>query len=298
MTTTMEPRRAATGTPAPAAGAQRTWRIAPTKAEIDPIGHARRLRTQKILLGVSLPVVLIVLWQIAAQLQWIDRRFFPGPIEIAQAAVDMVASGQWFGDVLATLRTILIATAAGFVVGSLLGIVMGSLSKLRYVAEPTLSAFYTIPKIALLPLMLLIFGIGDMPGYLLVALGVFFIAWISALEAVLAVPVGYREAAEAFGVSRLRRFGHVTIPAVLPAIIVALRISIGQAVLIVIMVEYLMGKEGIGYRIWHAWSLFDADTMYVGIVTVALLGYVLQLLVKVVGAKLVPWSGGTSAAEK
>ena len=210
----------------------------------------------------------------------------------------MLASGQWFTDVGITLRTILTASAAGFVGGIVIGVLMGALATIRYLAEPLLSAFYTIPKIALLPLMLLVFGIGDTPAYLLVGLGIFFISWITALEAVLAIPAGYREAAEAFGIGGIKMFRHVTLPAVLPAILVALRISVGQAVLIVIMIEYLMGKQGIGYRIWHSWSLFDANAMYVGIVTVALLGFGLQLIVKIVSSRLAPWAGGTSAAEK
>ncbi|WP_172978310.1 ABC transporter permease [Microbacterium sp. SYP-A9085] len=276
----------------------RVWRITPTRAELDPVGHGRRRRRRKIMLGVLTPVVLLAVWELAAQLGWIDARFFPGPSRIFAAAIQMIASGQWFLDVAVTLRTIGTASLAGFLAGVIVGVLMGAVSTLRYLVEPTLSAFYTIPKIALLPLMLLIFGIGDTPGYLLVGLAIFFIAWISTLEAVLTIPTGYREAAEAFGVKGWRSFTHVVLPAILPAIFVALRIAVGQAVLIVIMVEYLMGANGIGYRIWHSWSLFDANTMYVGIVTVALLGYLLQLLVRAIGARLVPWSSGIGASEK
>jgi NitT/TauT family transport system permease protein/sulfonate transport system permease protein len=276
----------------------RVWKIVPTKAEMDPVRYARGLRQRKAWLGVLTPVVLLAVWELAAQAGWIDARFFPGPSRIFAAAVDMVASGQWFADIGVTLRTIGTASLVGFIVGVLLGVVMGAFAVIRHLFEPVLSAFYTIPKIALLPLMLLIFGIGDITGYLLVGLAIFFIAWISTLEAVLTVPGGYREAAEAFGVKGWRAFTHVTLPAILPAIFVSLRISVGQAVLIVIMVEYLMGNQGIGYRIWHSWSLFDADTMYVGIVSVAVLGYLLQLLVRFVGTKLVPWAGSASGGEK
>ncbi|MCX6503008.1 MAG: ABC transporter permease [Microbacterium sp.] len=285
----------ATGSPATPV---KVWRVSPSKAEIDPGGYSRRLRQRKVWLGVVTPVVLLALWELASQLQWVDARFFPGPSRIFMAAVDMIASGQWFVDVGITLRTIGTASLVGFLVGVLAGVVMGAFSTVRHLFEPTLSAFYTIPKIALLPLMLLIFGVGDTPGYLLVGLAIFFIAWISTLEAVLTVPTGYREAAEAFGAKGWRAFVHVTLPAILPAVFVSLRISVGQAVLIVIMVEYLMGSQGIGYRIWHSWSLFDADTMYVGVVSVAVLGYLLQLLVKVVGTKLAPWAGSMSGGEK
>jgi NitT/TauT family transport system permease protein/sulfonate transport system permease protein len=282
----------------PSSRGTRVWEIAPTDAEIDPLRFSRRLRNKKLLLGLVLPVVLIVFWEVASQLHWIDPRFFPGPSHIVATALEMVGSGQWFVDVGVTLWTIATASAAGFVIGTGLGVVMGSLSVVRYLVEPILSAFYTIPKIALLPLLLLIFGVGDTPGYILVAFSIFFIAWITALEAVLAIPAGYKEAAEAFGVCGADRFRHVTLPAILPAVFVGARISVGQAVLVVIVIEYLMGTKGIGYRIWHSWSLFNADQMYVGIVTVALLGLALQRLVKFVEIRTVPWSAGMPASEK
>lgn len=291
----------ATRTAAKPEGQTRVWSITPTKAEIDPVRYARYLRGRKIWLGVVTPVVLLALWEIAYQLGWIDARFFPGPSKIVTSAGEMIASGQWFNDVGVTLRTIGTAALIGFVLGVIVGVIMGALKVVRYLFEPVLSAFYTIPKIALLPLLLLLFGIGATPGFILVALAIFFIAWISTLEAVITIPNGYREAAEAFGVKGWRAFSHVTLPSILPAVFVALRISVGQAVLIVVMVEYLIGgpqQGGIGYRIWHAWSLFDADSMYVGIVTVALMGYLLQLLVKYVGTKLVPWAGQMSGGEK
>jgi NitT/TauT family transport system permease protein/sulfonate transport system permease protein len=276
----------------------RVWRIVPGKAEVDPVRYARAHRQRRIWLGVLTPVVLLAVWELASQLEWINAQYFPGPSKIVVAAGDMIASGQWIMDVGATLRTIALAGVIGFVLGVLLGVIMGAFATIRHLFEPVLSAFYTVPKIALLPLMLLVFGIGETPGNLLVGVDVFFVAWISTLEAVVKVPGGYREAAESFGVKGLREFGHVTLPAILPAIFVALRIAVGQAVVITIMVEYLMGNKGIGYRIWHAWSLFDADTMYVGIVTVAVLGYLLQLLVKFAGARLVPWAATVSGGDK
>jgi len=292
--TTLEgERRASASVPA-----LKTWRIVPGRAEIDPAGHARSTRWQRRFLGFLTPIVLIALWEIAYRAGWIDARFFPGPSRIVQAAGDMIASGQWASDLGVTLRTILIGGGGGFLAGALAGTLLASFRRLRWALEPTLGAFYTIPKLALLPLMLLIFGLGQLPSLLLVGLGIFFISWLTVLEAVLEIPGGYLEAAESFGVGGLRLVRHVVLPAIMPALFVGLRISIGQAVLIVITVEYLIGTKGIGFRIWHSWSLFAADQMYVGIVTVALLGFLLQAIVRFVGAKVAPWSSGNAARDK
>lgn len=279
-------------------GALRQWTIRPGKAELDPDGFARRRRWERIVLGIGVPVVLLALWEIAFQLHWIDGRYFPGPSRIAETAVAMIASGQWLSDLGATTRTLFVGGGIGFVVGGLVGILLSSFRRVRHALEPTLGAIYTIPKVALLPLLLLIFGLGDLPQYILVGAAIFFIAWLSVMEAVLEIPEGYREASEAFGVRGLQMFRHVVMPAILPAVFVALRIAIGQAVLVVITVEYLVGQQGTGFRIWHSWSLFAADQMYVGIVTVALLGFVLQEVVKAVGSVAVPWSSGRMARSK
>jgi len=276
----------------------KTWEILPGRAETNPVGHARRRRWERRLLGVATPVVLLLMWELAYREGWINPQFFPGPSRIVDAAIDMIRSGQWFSDLRVTLKTLAVGGGGGFVAGAIVGTVLASFRLLRYALEPTLGSFYTIPKLALLPLMLLIFGLGDLPGQLLVGLGIFFISFLTVLEAVLEIPEGYREAAASFGVRGLTLVRHVVLPAITPALFVGLRISIGQAVLIVITVEYLIGTKGIGFRIWHSWSLFAADQMYVGIVTVALLGFLLQSIVKFIGAKVAPWSSGVAARDK
>lgn len=268
-------------------------RISPTSAELRPDAWSRRRRTQAIVLGVVTPVLFIALWQMGAQLGWIDARFFPAPTTIFEAAIAMWNSGQLQSDFVATIVPLLIGLIAGFVVGCIVGFVMGLVRSLRLAFDPLLSALYTIPKLALLPLLLLIFGIGVVPKIILISLGVFFIIWITVLEAVVSIPAGYLETARSFQVGRVRTLTRVIFPAVLPEIFVGLRIAVGNAVLIAIGIEFVNGNAGIGYRIWNSWQLFVADRMYVGIVVVALLGIVLRLLVDGLRKVCVPWASRT-----
>lgn len=264
--------------------------VLPSRRELDPVGHARRLRRNSTILAVATPVVLVALWQFAAGRGWIDTRFFPAPSKIARTAGTMVKSGTLFDDVWTTLRALLLGFALGLVAGVATGVVLGLSWIVRAALEPLFSALYTVPKLALLPLLLLIFGISETPKILLVAIGVFFIIWITVVEAILDIPDGYKEAAESFGVRGWARFTNVTLPAILPQIFVGIRLAIGNAVLIVVGVEFVNGDSGIGYRIWHSWSLFAADQMYVGIVTVALLGFLLSLAVQTTARYVIRWA--------
>lgn len=264
--------------------------VTPTKRELDPVGHARRTRRQAVLLAIATPVVLVALWQLAAGLNWLDTRFFPAPTRIATTGWTMIKDGTLATDVWTTLRALLIGFALGLVAGLATGVALGLSWVVRAALEPLLSALYTVPKLALLPLLLLIFGLGQTPKILLVAIGIFFIVWITVVEAILDIPEGYREAAESFGVNGWMRFTSVTFPAILPQIFVASRLAIGNAVLIVVGIEFVNGETGIGYRIWHSWSLFAADQMYVGIVTVALLGFLLSTVVQTIARHVIRWT--------
>lgn len=242
------------------------------------------------LLRFGTPVLIVLLWQLSATVEVLDRRFFPAPTQIARAFTKAVDSGVLQAALSVSIRRLLIGYLMGLTAGILLGFLLGVVRFLRVALEPVISAVYTVPKLAILPLFLLIFGLGDMPKILVVALSVFFITCISTISAVTNIPDSYREPARSFGASPFKTFTHVMLPAVLPDIFVALRLAAGTAVLVMIGIEFVQGGAGIGWMIWNSWQLFLADRMYVGIVSVALLGVIFQTLVKFIGRRLTPWT--------
>ncbi len=264
-------------------------RIEPGFSDLEPDRYARRRRNQAIFLGIATPVLLVILWEVAAVLGWIDQRFFPAPSRIWAAGVNDLASGQLLSDTWATLFPLLAGLFFGFLAGCILGFVMGLTRTLRVAFDPVFSALYTVPKLALLPLLLLIFGYGVLPKVILIALGTFFVVWISVQEAVVSIPAGYLETARSFKINPVKTFFRVIFPAVLPEIFVSLRIAVGNAVLIAVGIEFVNGSEGLGYRIWNSWTLFIADKMYVSIVVVALLGFALRLIVDLLRRVSIPW---------
>lgn len=264
--------------------------IRPRRQEINPASTMRRRQALSLGLGIGTPAAILALWQIAANAEAIDTRFFPAPTTILAEAGEMVTSGMLFNDLWTTVRAILIGYLLGLVAGVITGTFLALSKVVRFALEPLLSAIYTIPKLAILPLLLLIFGLGELPKILLIALGVYFVIWVSVLEGIDDLPPTYDEAAKIFGIKGFAKWRHVIIPGILPNLFTGMRIALGTSVLIAVGTEFVNGDEGIGYRIWHSWSLFQSEQMYVGIVVAAFMGFALTWIVKFIAARVAPWA--------
>jgi ABC-type nitrate/sulfonate/bicarbonate transport system permease component len=268
----------------------------PGPAETNPRAFQRRRRTTEIMLAFEVPILLIGLWQVAADQGWINTLFFPAPSTIFTAGRHLIESGELATAVWVTTKRTLWGLFLGVLSGVFFGLLMGMFRVIRVALEPLLSALYTVPKLALLPMLLLIFGIGDTPIILLIAITVFFFMWISTMTAFLSVPDGYREAAYTFNASQFQLFRHVLFPASLPDMFVGLRLSAGVSVLVVVAVEFLESSNGIGHLIWGSWEIFQADKMYVGIFVVALMGLVATWGVRGLSRLAMPWEEGDSGS--
>lgn len=264
--------------------------IEPGLRDRHPHRYAVRLRRRNAVLSVATPIGLVLLWEWSARAGVVDTRFFPAPSTVANTARELISDGTLWEATWVTTRTLLIGMVSGFVVGSCVGVVMGLVGLLRAAFEPVLSALYTIPKLAILPLLLLLMGLGEGPRIVVVAIGAFFISWITLLEATAGIQDGYLEAADSLGLTALERFRWVVLPAVAPALFTGLRIEAGQGLLLIVGVEFVLGGEGLGDLIWNSWTIFATGRMYVGVVTVALLGFALAKVVQALNRMFVPWA--------
>ncbi|WP_419919217.1 ABC transporter permease [Candidatus Poriferisocius sp.] len=280
------------GSSLPSNSGQNAERIVrePGPAERMPRRASRRRRSIELTLAVAFPAVLIGLWQVASGLDWIDGRLYPSPTEIIAKTRTLFADRDLASDAWISVRRILWGYLWGVLGGLSFGIGMGMFRLMRKTGEPTLIALYTVPKLALLPIYLTIFGFGETTIIALIATTVFFFVWLSAMAAVMAVPETYREAASSFGAGRWLLFRHVMLPAALPSIFVGLRLSAGVAVLMIVGVEFVIGGEGLGYVINQGRLLGLIEQTYVGIVIVAVIGVVFSALVRFAGKLACPWS--------
>ncbi|WP_122817809.1 ABC transporter permease [Nocardioides pantholopis] len=262
----------------------------PDPRQRSTVKQARRDTRLRIVLALLIPVGMLVSWELSARAGWIDARFFSQPSAVADKAGEDIRSGLLWGEMQITIFRLLTGYLVGSVAGILAGLMMSQIRLLRWLFEPIIRALYVIPKLALLPLFLLIFGLGEVPKLVFISLGTFYIVAFTTLSAALMIPTAYHEVARSYGLSSGQRFRWMVLPAITPQIVASLKLASGTAMLLVIAVEFVNAHEGLGYYTWHAWQIFVPDRMYVGVVTVSIVGVVFSSLVGLLGSRLVRWA--------
>lgn len=245
-------------------------------------GWARRI-------GPFTPIMLLVIWEAMSQFGVIDARFFPAPTSIVTTFVELLLDGVLIEHATMTLSRIAIGFVMGAVPGLILGVLLGTIQSVRLLLEPIFSSLLPIPKVAIFPLLLLIFGLGETSKYIIVAIGVFFYLLFNTMSGVMQTPKLFTDVARANGASRLQSWFTVSIPYALPSIFTGIKLATGGAFVIIAASEFVGSQSGLGYMIWSAWSTFAVSKMYVGIVTISVLGYAVTSLERLLEKRLVPW---------
>ena len=178
---------------------------------------------------------------------------------------------------------------AGTVLAIPLGLVCGRSARLDAVFAPVLYFLYPLPKVVLLPVLIVLMGLADAPKIALIALTIFFQVLVTVRDAAKAVPEDSVESVRSLGAGRLDVYRHVVVPATLPELFTALRISSGTAVAILFFAESLAGSTGLGYFIVNSWALLDYPRMFAGIIAMAVLGVILYELFDVAERRLTRW---------
>jgi NitT/TauT family transport system permease protein len=156
--------------------------------------------------------------------------------------------------------------------------------------DPIVAATYPIPKLSLLPLIIIIFGIGEASKIVVVAVAGFFIVLITTAAGVRRIDQTLLQAAQNYGAQGWKLFSKVILPASLPAIFTGLRLSLGTSLLIIVAAEFVAAKQGIGYLIWLSWSTLSVKEMYAGLVVISLLGLLFTTGLERMGKLLMPWA--------
>lgn len=240
-------------------------------------------------IGPYTPLLLLVVWEALSRLGVLDARFFPAPTAIVETFVNLLVSGQLVTDILMTLSRIAVGFVLGAIPGVLLGLLLGSVRSVRLLLEPVFSSLLPIPKVAIYPLLLLIFGLGETSKYVIVAIGVFFYLFFNTMSGVMQTPPLFDDVARANGASRVQRRLTVSLPYALPSIFTGIKLATGGAFVIIAASEFVGAQSGLGYLIWSSWSTFAVSKMYVGIVTISALGYGATALEGYLERRLVPW---------
>jgi len=242
------------------------------------------------------PVALLLLWEVAARAGWVDQRFFPAPSAIVRAFWDAVTTGVLLHHLKITLWRVILGTIIGGVPAVLIGLAMGLWRWLRLTLDPIIAATYPLPKSALFPLLLLIFGLGEGSKVSMVAIGVFYLAVTNAMEGVLAISPVYFDVAKTFGAKRWDVIRTVALPGAMPLVLAGLRLGVGTGLILGVLAEMLGARDGLGYLLWSAWQTFSVSSLWATLFVTAILGFVSVQLVDFLRKVLVPWQRGSGRA--
>jgi ABC-type nitrate/sulfonate/bicarbonate transport system permease component len=236
--------------------------------------------------------LLLACWQILAARRILDPLFFPPPTKVGETLWKMLASGELGREVGATLARAGAGLLAGVVGGALLSILLCLSTPLRTAAQPLVSALYSTPRLTMLPMVMLIFGVNETSRLALVALSVGLVMVIQISDAVRGVSRDYVDLAANYGASRAVIVRKVYLPACLPQIFTALRLCTGRALVMTISIEMLSSNDGIGSMIWMSWQTFATEKLYASVVVAALLGLLSGPVFHRLERRFVPWAVG------
>jgi ABC-type nitrate/sulfonate/bicarbonate transport system permease component len=255
------------------------------------IGERARLaaRRRDRILSIASPLGLLLAWELAAATGLIDVRFFPAPSAIIAKLIEMARSGELTENVLISLQRIVLGFLLGGVPAIVIGIAMGIWRPIRALVDPLIVATYPIPKSSLLPLILLIFGLGEMSKVMMVAIGVFYPMAINATAGVLQINQIYLDVGKSFKASPWDTFRTIALPGALPFIMTGVKLGAGLALILIAIAEMVGAKSGIGYMIWSAWETFAVAKMYVGLFVIALIGFAISLLLNEIERWVIRW---------
>jgi NitT/TauT family transport system permease protein len=278
-------------------------------------------KTYDRVLALGFPLLLLLTWELLVAGGIINARWFPPPSRIIVALWDLIVTFDrfnrtsllgrpwlipevfpeegWTGvrrlftesHVLATLGRVLIGFSIGAVPGVLIGMAMGLNRTIRQLLDSTISAIYVLPKIAIFPLMMLIFAnpFGEGPKIAVVAISAFFLIVINTMAGVQGIETVYLEAGRNYGANRWQMLRHVIIPGALPIIFSGLRLALGSSLIVIVAVEFIRAQTGVGFLVFYYWQILVIDKMYAALFVVMALGVGLTAFLQWLERRVMPW---------
>lgn len=232
---------------------------------------------------------IVALWQIASSTGLLSPVAMPSPLAVVRALGDLAASGKLWAHIGQSLGRIGLGWLIGTTAGLAVGLAMGIFSVARAIGIPVTAAIFPIPKIALLPLFILWFGIGESSKVATIALGVFFPTVISAYSAVDSVPRNLIRMAQSFNVPAASIVAKIVLPGAMPGILAGFRISSSIALILVVAAEMIGAEFGIGAFILAAGNLMQTDQLVAGVVMLSILGLAISVVLSWAERRLLRW---------
>lgn len=232
---------------------------------------------------------LLVAWEVVTRTGWVPALFLPSPLGVIETGVEMLGSGELGTHIVTSLRRIVLGFGLGALGGVSVGLAVGFFSLAEAVGNPLIAATFPIPKIALLPLLILWLGIGEASKIAVIMLGVFFPMAINTYTGVRNADPLLIRAAVSFGAGRWSLIRKVMLPSALPMIFAGLKLGAGTSLLLLVAAEMIAANAGIGFLVLHAQNLMETTKLMVGIVLLSVLGVCSHWLLVRLERVAIPW---------
>jgi len=242
-----------------------------------------------------MPLAIVLVWQVASMSGWLSTRVLPAPWAVVQAFWQLLQSGEMLQHAAVSTARALTGFAIGGGLALSLGLLTGSLRSAETLLDSTIQMIRNIPPLALIPLVILWFGIDETAKLFLVSLGVFFPIYVNTFHGIRSVDAGLIEMARSYGLRGWALYRQVILPGALPSILVGVRFSLGFMWVILIVAETISAQAGIGYLTMNAREFLQTDVVLVGIGLYAALGKLADLLAKGLERWWLRWHPGYAA---
>lgn len=244
------------------------------------------------LLPLLLPAAILLAWLLASESGWLATRVLPAPLDVVRAGAQLAESGELGRHFAVSLQRAAIGLLIGGSVGFILGFATGLSRCAEGLLDSTVQMVRNIPLLALIPLVILWFGIGEESKLFLVALSAFFPIYLNTFHGLRSVDRNLIEMGRIYGLGRIGLLREIILPGALPAILVGMRLSLGFAWLFLVVAETIASDRGIGYMTMNARDFLQTDVVVLGILIYALLGKGSDLLVAALERRWLGWHVG------
>ncbi|WP_089171282.1 ABC transporter permease [Bacillus cereus] len=269
-----------------------------TKADMKPasitikkngIKKVRKLNVKVLVRAITIPVIILIIWQLAGVFGLVSKTVLPTPLDIFLAFQELIKTGELFGH----LSISVFRAAAGFFIGGGLGIILGTIvgfsTRSEQYLDPSVQMLRTVPHLAVAPLFVLWFGFGETSKVLLIADGAFFPLYVNAFLGIRGVDSKLFDVARVLEFSKRKLITKLILPSALPNLLLGARLSLGVAWVSLVVAELMGSTEGIGYMIMDARQFSNTDIVFVGIIIFAFVGKFSDSLVRLLEVKFLRW---------
>lgn len=259
----------------------------------NPAGRspARRAaaRLGRRMLGLAGFVVVVVLWQLVAAGQLFGEGLLPTPALVARELLTGLLDGGLLADLVVSSRRVLVGIVLGMAVAVPVGFLLGWFPIMRAMFNPLVNFFRALPPIALVPLVIIYFGIGELARGIVLVYAAFFATIVIVYEGVAGIEERYVRAAQTLGAKRFETLAKVVLPLSVPHILTAARVSLGVGWSSLVAAELVAAREGLGATIQNASNFLDIPRVYAGIILIGASALVMDLVVRLLARRLVRW---------